>query len=458
MLTGKSQISIPGKTLSSPAEIANTLECSEFDVSYSPMDMNTLAVNITQEPDVAACQERCELTRGCAHFSYWEARGDCHLQNIYAVATHTRIGFIGGPPSCVKRSGEDFDTVFSTLQQQTCFDPDTQYTPVEGQGHIPHFANTVLDCQQSCQQYAWCAYFSFNGLTYTCSLQTADATPVRHQMTMTAGPKRCQGQLWLQFHAGLNWLTVGDETRLRQKFEVAVVYSVAKSSSLIHRKNVAVITDHASYGLIARVVVASPQDISIDKIADAINSDLPGLHARIVKEVSSIKGITGHAVNKVNTHSLRTEQIIEYTANKSTVVDIEQLTPAFVSRPFQGIGNPTAASAAASNPYFNLAVKVQTSGKALRVPQDVQPAVTWVACIAGACAAATFVLLLYTRSNRHVVCRRRMVRRTGNVKAQRTSSRDMVGAASNYTSLEVLHGEMPQPDRQLLLGDLDGRF
>jgi len=472
-LTGVSRIRVLGKTPSLPAAIASTLACSEPEVSYSPMDMNTVDVNITQEPDVAACQKRCEQTEGCAHFSYWEARGDCHLENIYAIATYTRIGFIAGPPSCVKKSGEGFDTVISTLQQQTCFEPDTQYTPVEGAGHVPHPASTVLECQTSCQQYSWCEHFSFNGLTYTCSLQTADAIPVRYQMTMTAGPKRCQGQLWLQFHAGLDWKTVASGTDLRQKFEAAVRYSIAESSPLIEERNVAVISDRASYGLNVQVVVASPQNISTTKIAEEMNSNLNGLRASIIKEVSSIKGISGHAVNIVNTQTLSHGQIIQLTGDTVTDINIERFTPAFVSRPFQGIGSEeSAASTANINPSFNLAVKAQTPRKALRVVTSPSgggggsttaasmPVIATLAPRAMVLGAAVAIaLLLYTRLSSCVACRRRATTRSeltlrmAGVKALRTSSRDSIGGTSPYTSLEVLRSDRPAPDRQVLLDD-----
>lgn len=49
--------------------------------------------------DVAECQRMCAETMFCAHFSFWEIAGDCHLQDKYAFRTPLP-NFISGNASC----------------------------------------------------------------------------------------------------------------------------------------------------------------------------------------------------------------------------------------------------------------------------------------------------------------------------------------------------------------------
>lgn len=334
------------KQFSSKAAIAKTLQCSNVSISYEPIDMDLARHPLTQEPDVAACQARCEQVEGCAYFSYWERNGDCHLQNIYAVWQPSRLGFISGPPSCVKSSGEAYSTVISMLQQQACFEEGVQYTPVEGGDRVPGQVRDVLECQRVCQSYSWCAHWSFNALTYYCNLETAEASPLADQRFMTAGPKTCQGLAWLRFSAGLDWRSVPSGTNLREAFESAITRAVLATSPEASKELTMVITDRARRGLHVMVVIASPQSTSIRTITNSINDRLSLLQSNLEKEIVGIPNITADTVVTVDVDSAAVHSVsVDNRKRKSTHVEIERLTPSFVSTPFAGIGMGSASRA-----------------------------------------------------------------------------------------------------------------
>merc|ERR1719277_2485843 len=65
--------------------------CFDEGVSFQPLDMQ--GTFLTNEPSPWACQKRCQTTYGCAHFSYWNLGGHCHLQDASAVWTSMFLGF-----------------------------------------------------------------------------------------------------------------------------------------------------------------------------------------------------------------------------------------------------------------------------------------------------------------------------------------------------------------------------
>merc|ERR1712061_530825 len=96
---------------------------------------------------------------------------NCHLQGIFASKTPARPGFITGPASCVKDTGDNYMTTISTLQSQVCFKKASGYTPEEslavGQSAAPQ--TDVLACQKECHMFSACEYFTFNALTRFCT-------------------------------------------------------------------------------------------------------------------------------------------------------------------------------------------------------------------------------------------------------------------------------------------------
>jgi len=69
--------------------------CWENGARWLPLDMAGTRRSV--EDTVAGCQQRCERTPGCAHFSFWHD-GGCHLQD--GSATRQDHHAVSGPPSC----------------------------------------------------------------------------------------------------------------------------------------------------------------------------------------------------------------------------------------------------------------------------------------------------------------------------------------------------------------------
>lgn len=76
-----------------------TMRCSTRERAWEPLDM--AGTTLSKEQDVAACQRRCAKTEGCAHYSFWEPAGDCHLQDENAFSTIV-MSFVAGPASCLE--------------------------------------------------------------------------------------------------------------------------------------------------------------------------------------------------------------------------------------------------------------------------------------------------------------------------------------------------------------------
>jgi len=72
-------------------------ECFDRFWKYEPHDM--AGQGRTSEPTKYWCQKRCQLTSGCAHFTYWKWDDGCHLQDADAGR---RIDLLArsGPPTC----------------------------------------------------------------------------------------------------------------------------------------------------------------------------------------------------------------------------------------------------------------------------------------------------------------------------------------------------------------------
>lgn len=70
--------------------------CVEHGVSFEPIDMQGTSRKVTKSS--AACQEYCEDTPHCAHFTWWPD-GGCHLQSARAKRVHSSDA-ISGQPFC----------------------------------------------------------------------------------------------------------------------------------------------------------------------------------------------------------------------------------------------------------------------------------------------------------------------------------------------------------------------
>lgn len=76
------------------------VDCFETAKEYLPRDMP--GHERTFETSASTCQEHCQLTAGCCHFSFWPD-GGCHLHACNATPTVGNWDTISGPRQCGSR-------------------------------------------------------------------------------------------------------------------------------------------------------------------------------------------------------------------------------------------------------------------------------------------------------------------------------------------------------------------
>jgi len=173
-----------------PMNMLETMSCSKKDVSFEPMDM--AGHPFTVEKSVAACQARCQRIPECAHFSYWEPAGHCHIQDAFAVPQPSRLLFIAGPPGC--RLNEDKKQTLSVLRKKftRCYEPNTAYGPYDLQiGAVK--TKSIEKCQLLCQMTPACTHFTFWTLDGSCHLANSMDGEKRIEgvADFVAGPRTC---------------------------------------------------------------------------------------------------------------------------------------------------------------------------------------------------------------------------------------------------------------------------
>lgn len=72
-------------------------ECDKQGWKWEPLNMD--GQERTEEDEKLACQVRCAVVPFCAHFSYWDSDGGCHLQDA-AAKTTMDLSVASGPPVC----------------------------------------------------------------------------------------------------------------------------------------------------------------------------------------------------------------------------------------------------------------------------------------------------------------------------------------------------------------------
>jgi len=281
-----------------PVDIFNlteTLLCSVQDETWEPLDMP--GAGPSQEVTIAACQARCSLTYGCAHYSYWLEGGICHLQNAFAYRTGNRIGFISGPPGCLPgQTSSEIEEIY--LMKKVCFDVDVSRVPLDMVGSPPESARDVLACQERCQQTYGCYYFTYNSLTGICHVTDQDAQAVPNMVYYTSGPASCQSPMLQTFVVpNLDFGCLQHNELLAWSFESAIRSAIAAVTlGNITETNVAVVpkpyqpsslTPSANRGTFVEVLVFPPNFVPYE----TVNASL--------KETNELSNVLCYAINLV---------------------------------------------------------------------------------------------------------------------------------------------------------------
>uniref|UniRef100_A0A7S1M076 Apple domain-containing protein n=1 Tax=Alexandrium catenella TaxID=2925 RepID=A0A7S1M076_ALECA len=84
--------------------IPGSVACAEEEVSWQPLDMlGTLA---TYAETAADCQELCEKTEGCEHFTFFYSFKHCHREDHMAYSMSHSLGVTSGPKACSEHGME----------------------------------------------------------------------------------------------------------------------------------------------------------------------------------------------------------------------------------------------------------------------------------------------------------------------------------------------------------------
>jgi len=174
-----------------------TAYCFEDATMWEPIDMFGQVATI--QTDEWACQRRCLQVEGCAHFSFSQSTGACHLQDAFAIKREQRAGFLSGPFECWssltpgKFAKIDEDVFvpekFRCMQVGVIWQPALE-TPVHIYGEREE---VVRQCQARCKGTWGCGHFTalFPNL---CQLAGGSARPLPAVVSTMSGPavSRCQ--------------------------------------------------------------------------------------------------------------------------------------------------------------------------------------------------------------------------------------------------------------------------
>jgi len=156
------------ETTSTTTTVTTTPYCFEGDVAYEPLDMPDAGLP-SQADDAWACQDRCQSTTGCMHFTFHKATGLCHLQDAFAqrrTMQYTHVGFVSGPFRCPSylESGK-----YTKVQENSylpkkfhCMQPGVSWAP--DMAFLKYFDGTrehVLEnCKTLCDDTNGCMHFT----------------------------------------------------------------------------------------------------------------------------------------------------------------------------------------------------------------------------------------------------------------------------------------------------------
>lgn len=180
-----------------PEAITETLACSEAGVLFEPLDMHGEAM--TLEKNASHCQARCGRTPGCAHFSFWEPQGHCHLQDVLSIRRGDQALWRAGPPGCSparisEATHRMLDRTGSCYHLHATYDKRDWIAP-------PQHVATVGRCQQLCQETPGCAFFAHSSFG-ECYFVGKDASRLDGVPFAMAGPRHCAAQIEKLFSNG----------------------------------------------------------------------------------------------------------------------------------------------------------------------------------------------------------------------------------------------------------------
>lgn len=181
-------------------QTTTTSYCFEDTVAWEPLDMRGTA--FTTQLDAEACRLQCLKTPGCFHFSYWTNRGDCHLQDAFALRQEGRADFISGPFQCWGELGEVSE--FAKMAQNQylpkeldCMEVGVTWEPTLEWRHKSIFRGSQLDiireCQDLCARNQECRHFTMDVMTDDCKLSPDGAVPLPGVFNTISGPPKCEG-------------------------------------------------------------------------------------------------------------------------------------------------------------------------------------------------------------------------------------------------------------------------
>merc|ERR1711957_1059258 len=139
--------------------------CLDANYKYKPYLKDSKQ---TKEPSVWTCQDRCEKTDGCKHFSYWWDKG-CRLAGEDAER-HKSEGVMSGLPGCT-----------------SCYLRNFAYKPYMGSRTL---VKSPQECQERCQKEDKCEYFSWWS-DHGCKLAGKGAELKTSSKPPVSGPRNC---------------------------------------------------------------------------------------------------------------------------------------------------------------------------------------------------------------------------------------------------------------------------
>jgi len=207
---------------------ADETSCWTRNIRYDPIDM--MGALVTPMNGIRECQMRCARVMGCAHFSYVQPGGDCHLQHEGAVAVASP-GTTSGPPSCTQRLGKP------------CYEVSVVYFPT-----MPGLGTSFADkpgmtavqvakaCKALCAAQEGCAHYMVQFPQRTCDFADANAVKVS-RLRAVSGPSFCNRTANLQNKFASSAVAPGGGFAIRGAAAAAVVAVLAVAFAVVRQSS-----------------------------------------------------------------------------------------------------------------------------------------------------------------------------------------------------------------------------
>jgi len=178
--------------------------CFDYGAAFYPLDME--GTELEHVASAWECQRRCMSREGCAHFSYLESLGHCHLQDFLAARLTLNTGYSSGPFSCWEDMNESARKKLSVQEHHTylpaelsCVKLHAAYAPAMQTSLRPpdlsglNAREAAIACQRYCAAVDGCVNFTFSRTLQLCTLASEGATRLSI-MNSVAGPPSCLEQ------------------------------------------------------------------------------------------------------------------------------------------------------------------------------------------------------------------------------------------------------------------------